>query len=354
MVNPEWLTKVLGIPGAKVEQISVLGGHEGMTSRHKWTLTWAGQGAAELPTALFIKATPQDAHLRETLSMLHMGELEAHVYTDLQQELSDVIPKSYYARAYPGGRFIIILEDLEARGIKPYWMRDVCSIDHARAVAIAQAKIHSKFWNSDRFNSDMVWVRPRSRRFGGHWVTKSFVANRTKFLESEFGKTLPEYTKSLLSDWQRDYATVYDYWETRPQTMLHGDSHLGNTLAYADGSAGYYDWQCLFRGYGYRDLAYFIMTALPDEKCRAHEREIFDLYTDTLEQNGVQVDREEAWRDYCLFHLEPLDALIATMTNGGYGHAIEAVESQIKTVSAAVQRHDVAALLARVVETGSV
>jgi hypothetical protein len=356
-VDSEWLTKVLGVPGAKLEDISILGGHEGMTSRHKWRLTWEDQGPGaktELPTDLFIKSTPESPQLREMLSLLHMGELEAKVYTVLQHELRDLIPKSYYARSYPGGRFLIVLEDLEARGIKPYWIKDFCSIDHARAVAVAQAKIHSKFWNSDRFNDDMVWVRPRSRRFGEQWLRKYFAANRTSFLESEYGKRVPEYARTLLSDWQKDHTVVYDYWETKPQTMLHGDSHLGNTLGYADGSAGYYDWQCLFRGYGYRDLAYFIMTALPNAEMEVHERDIFNLYTDTLEKNGIQVDREEAWKDYCLFIMEAFDALIATITNGGYGHAPEAVERQLATLSAAVERHDVSALLARVIKMGSV
>jgi hypothetical protein len=39
-----------------------------------------------------------------------------------QQELSGIIPAAYYIRTHPGGRFIIIMEDLEDRGIKLHWM----------------------------------------------------------------------------------------------------------------------------------------------------------------------------------------------------------------------------------------
>ncbi|KAF2807564.1 kinase-like protein [Mytilinidion resinicola] len=354
-VTAEWLTTVLGVPGAKVEDVTTVGAHEGMTSRHKLELTWSEGTAAELPSKIFIKITPENPHLREMLAVLHMAELEAAVYTVLQEELNDVIPKSYHARSYPGGRFVIILEDLESRGIKPYWIKDDCSLSHAREVAVALAKIHSRYWDTERFTGDMVWVRPRPRRFGGDWVSKFFEGNRERFLETDAAKGMTEYARALLQEWTKSYATVYNYWETKPQTLLHGDSHLGNTLAYADGTAGLYDWQCLFRGYGYRDLAYFLMTALQSADLKAHEREIFDLYTDTLEQNGVKVDdREHAWRDYCLFILDPLDAIIATLTNGGYGHDPETVERQVRTTVDALERHDVKALLEKVIKTGSV
>jgi hypothetical protein len=126
---------------------------------------------------------------------------------------------------------------------------------------------------------------------------------------------------------------------------------------YKDGTAGFYDWQCLFRGYGYRDLSYFVMSALNSTDCKAHQREIFNLYTDTLEQNGknITINREAAWLDYCLYILDILDAVVTTLMNeGGYGHAHSAFLRQLETISVAVEEHDVATLLQRVVENGSI
>jgi hypothetical protein len=358
-VTPAWLTKILGsaAPGASVLTANNTGGHEGMTSRHKWTLEWNDAGkAANLPTKIFFKATPENAHLRETLSLLHMAELEAHVYNDLSPDLEPegLIPKCYYARAYPGGRFIIILEDLEQRNVKVHWMADTITPDYAHAVAVALARIHAKFWNSPRFDGDMVWVRPRCRRFGELWLRKFFTNNRKMFLVSDLGKDLPEYTKELIRAWDRNCIALYEYWDRKPPTIVHGDSHLGNVLEYEDGSAGYYDWQCLFRGYGYRDLSYFLMSSLDVEACEAHERELFDTYTDTLEANGVKLDRDEAWLDYCLLALERFDSAMTSTTNGGYGHGRSAFERQVKTISHLAQKHDIAKLLDRVVKTGSI
>lgn len=356
-VTPEWLTEVLGanVPGAKVEKIQIVNAHEGMTSRHKWRLVWNAKGQeGGLPTALFIKITPENVYLRETLAMIHMAELESHVYNDLQPELCGLIPKSYYCRSYPGGRFIIILEDIEEQGITPHWMADACSIDFARAVAVTLATIHSRYWDSERFGTDMTWVRPRSRRFGELWLKSSFNDSYTKFLQTDVGKNLPSYVQDLLKKWNENRTTIHEYWDSKPPTLVHGDSHLGNTLEYADGSAGYFDWQCLFRSYGYRDLAYFLMSALTVDQCKDHEADIFNLYTDTLEQHGIKIDRQEAWRDYCLLTLESFDAGIKTITRGGYGHAQHATLRMIETVSATAQKHDVAAILDKVIESGSV
>jgi hypothetical protein len=136
-----------------------------------------------------------------------MGELEAHVYNTLHQELSGIISTAYYARSYPGGRFIIIMEDLEERGIKPYWMGDMCSLNHARAGAVSLAKIHSKFWNSNRFEHDLSWIRPQSRRFGELWMRKLSQDSRKKFLATDMGKNLPLYIHNLIRQWDENCTT---------------------------------------------------------------------------------------------------------------------------------------------------
>ena len=356
-VTPEWLSKVLGahVPGAKVVKTSIAGGHEGMTSRHRWKLEWNSEGQkAGLPTAIFFKATPEGKHLREMLSLLHMGERECDVYNKIQRELRGLIPKGYYAHSYPGGRHIIILEDVMEVGATPHWMADVCSIKFAKAVAVSQAKLHSKFWNSDRFEKDMVWVRPHSRGFGWIWQKRLYNNSRRMFLDLDVGKELPDYVRNLIKQWDEQCVAMWEYFDRKPPTILHGDSHLGNVMENADGTASLYDWQCHFRGYGYRDLAYFTMSALTVEDCEAHERDIFDVYTNTLEEHGISVNREEAWREYCLLGMERFDSAMVSLTNGGYGHAKHALLRQVRTCAYKVQKYDVAALLDRVAKTGSI
>ncbi|EXJ80709.1 hypothetical protein A1O3_06993 [Capronia epimyces CBS 606.96] len=361
MITTDWLQEVLGAstPGAEITQWERTGGHKGMTSRHFLQVEWNEAGTtAELPTSIFIKATPDEGLLRETLSMLHMAELESNIYNVCGKDLADLIPRCYYAKAYPGGRFIILLEDLVQRNVEVHWMGDDCSVEYAKAVAVAQGKIHARFWNSPRFegDGDMVWVRPRTRRFGEQWLQRQFTHVRATFLKSDLGKACPIYVRNLIENWEKNCTRCYEYWDRKPPTLVHGDSHLGNVLKFSDGSAGYYDWQCLFRGYGFRDLAYFLMSALTVEDVKAHEKDIFDLYLTTLEENGVTtVDPAEAWLDYNLLRLERLDSTMTSLSlAGGYGHARHALERQLQTLTYTTQEYDVASLLDSVVTTGSI
>src|SRR5690606_30032610 len=145
-INAESLTTMLGqdVAGAKVVETDVADAHDGMTTRNKINLQWnaAGQQAG-LPGQVFVKVTPDGPYLRETLSMLHMSEYEVKFYNKVQPELPELAPEAYYAKSYPGGRFIILMEVLEARGLKPYWGSVDCSLEHAKAVVAALAQLHA-------------------------------------------------------------------------------------------------------------------------------------------------------------------------------------------------------------------
>lgn len=356
-ITEAWLTTVLskGVPGAEVTEVRPIGGHEGMTSRSKLEVIWNEQGrAAGLPAKIFVKTTPKNPHLLEMLSMLHMAELEVEFYNTCASDVAEFVPVCYYARSHPGGRFIILLEVLEDREITPHWMGDTCDIDYAYQVAIMQAKVHARFWETPRFSTDMVFVRPRSRRLGEQWLETMFHRVRKNFLASEIGLAVPQYVREIVELWNENCDKFYAYWDTKPATIVHGDSHLGNVLQFKDGTAGFYDWQCFFKGYGFRDLSYFLMSALTVEDVKGHERKIFDTYVDTLAAEGVKVDREEAWLDYCLLALERFDSAMTPLTQGGYGHARHALERQVKTLTYVLQEHDVATLMRRVLKTGSI
>jgi len=349
-ITSQWLSDTLGagVPGARLEAVRVADEHAGMTDRRKLYLQWNAKGeAAGLPTSVFIKATPDGPYLRETLALLHMAENEVNFYNQVQPELAEFTPRAYYARSYAGGRFLIVMEDLEARDLHPYWLADYCSIDHAKAVVRTQARQHALFWESPRFASDLCWLRPRTRRFGLNWHWASFETARSRFRETDIGSILPPYIDKLLQRWSEVYAQVYAYWDSKPMTLLHGDAHLGNTFAFPDGRAGYFDWQVAFRGYGLRDLAYFMISALTNEDRQAHERDIFDVYLQTLAEHGVILEPVEAWRDYCLLVLDRFDASMKTYTHGGYGHAREATQRQLHAAMGSLQDNDVATLLER-------
>ena len=139
-----------------------------------------------------------------------------------------------------------------------------------------------------------------------------------------------------------------------PATLLHGDSHLGNTYSSPNGDAGLFDWQVIHRGHGVRDVAYFFLTAAgPD--LWAHQREIFHLYLETMAGLGIDLDPELTWKQYSLFGLEALDAHLLTMTQtGSYGHAPESSIRFRDTLCQLLIENDVPSLLDELLAHGKI
>jgi Ecdysteroid kinase-like family len=365
-VTPEWLSEALGkaVPGAGLEQLVVVDSHHGMTSRKKWRLEWneAGRGA-RLPAAVFAKATPEIDYHRESIAVLHLHEAEVNYYRVLHTENPGLAPDAYYGRSYPGGRFLILLEDLTAKACRPYWQADECSLEHARAVTAAQARFHARYWESGRLLKDLAWVRPRTKRFGWDWLRNSFHEARRAFLQRlETGAATAETSPAgtarlevpaeviqLLRRWDQHADAIFEHWEGNAHTVLHGDSHLGNTFSYPDGRAGYFDWQVMFCGHGLRDLSYFLLSALTHEQRVAHEKELFELYLETLAKGGIRLEREQAWHDYCLFAFDRFDAVIKEVVKGSYGHAPAAQIRSLKTISGCFLDNDVPGRLAHLI-----
>lgn len=245
-----------------------------------------------------------------------------------------------------------MVDDLEASGCRPFWSKDHCPPGHARAVVTALASLHARFWQSDRFNGDLSWVRPRTRKLGATWHRRSFVDARIAFLASDHAAKLPAPVRETLELWSVHDQRVYDYWDRLPATLLHGDCHLGNTYAKPDGSAGLFDWQVIFRGPGLRDLGYFMLSALSDDDRRSQERGLFDHYCDELDRHGIHLERGKAWRDLSLLTLDSMDAVMKTIVRGGYGHAASGLERSLQSRIGAMVDRDVAGLLARVIDEG--
>ena len=93
----------------------------------------------------------------------------------------------------------------------------------------------------------------------------------------------------------------------RPQTVLHGDSRIGNMMFPSAPGHGRYvliDWQATRRGTGAFDLAYFLILSLISHHRSAVEKASVDQYYRSLLSKGVKdytrEDLEEDYRHACL------------------------------------------------------
>src|SRR5260221_14728993 len=84
-----------------------------------------------------------------------------------------------------------------------------------------------------------------------------------------------------------------------PRTLLHGDSHVGQTYITGDGRMGLTDWQATLQGgWGY-DFAYLVGSACEPDDRRAWERELLELYLGRLAAAGAPAPGfDDAWLTY--------------------------------------------------------
>ncbi len=83
------------------------------------------------------------------------------------------------------------------------------------------------------------------------------------------GALTPPSATDLLRNWDRYLEQGLYHWARDPKSIWDGDSHMGNTFIQADGCTGSFDRQVVYPGYGLRDSAYFLVSAL------SHDERVF-------------------------------------------------------------------------------
>jgi hypothetical protein len=346
-VTAEWLTRhVAGASGAVAQRVSALDGTTGTTDRRRLAVEWDEAGvSAGLPQQLFVKSTPLSAKNRAMVAALGMAVNEVRFYNEAAVELKGVAPHVWYAHAGVGARFLIVLDDIVAAGGRPYALADECDLTHAQGLVDAFAALHARFWESPRLVGDLSWVRTWSTRTG-YGVLKLFYSRGRR---GALRRDRPEVTaavRDVAAALDRHADAYYREFEAGPLTLLHGDSHLGNTFAWPDGRSGLLDWQVIWRGPGLREVAYWMTTGLEPELRRTHERHLLARYLDGLGAGGVKdvPSLDEAFDRYRLFAAEAWDAVAMTVNWPGL-QAPENTDAAFRRACAAVDDLETATLM---------
>jgi aminoglycoside phosphotransferase (APT) family kinase protein len=123
-----------------------------------------------------------------------------------------------------------------------------------------------------------------------------FQMNKSRYKQELLQNRLHRTLDQLWEDFWKVQAVL----DSEPYTLLHGDTHMGNTYLLPDGKAGLLDWQLMQRGRWSHDVTYTLMTALDSEFRRKHERELLAYYLEQLRAYGVDdaPDMKEAWLLY--------------------------------------------------------
>jgi aminoglycoside phosphotransferase (APT) family kinase protein len=274
-ITPGWMTTALATqnPGAVVNGVRVALRDDGTNRRARLELTYsAGSG----PATVFAKAVdPAHAELVAlTSGLFHEPRLFASgvalpldhptVYAALiDEERSD---------------FLMVMEDVVARGADPRDSTRPLTVDQVANGVRGLARLHSEFWGARLTgNPALEWVEPFVAFEGMQYAPLHIARER-------LGDTVPAEILALGGEelfvdiWARYIGTL----TKAPQTLLHGDPHIGNTYVLPDDDVGFLDWQMARRGNWSLDLGYFLQGALTIEDRRRSERELLDEYRGAL------------------------------------------------------------------------
>lgn len=300
-ITADWLTSVLckNHPGAKVLEHSLSEPDNGSANRRKIYLTYNSEGqAAGLPTALFCKAT-HDLQNRLVLGISGGARCEVLFYGDVRPHLGIEAPVSYHANInLDSFNSIILLNDLSDEVSE--FCNDKTQINKARAQSQMRllGEFHGRIYGSAQLQKVIeefpTWPEFFANTLGfgmkegsseGFLKAKEVIPPR---LYQRFDEVWPATEKSV------------EFHNQQPiHTLAHGDVHLKNWYVAGNGEMGLSDWQCCGRAHWGRDVAYTISTALTPENRRLWERDLLELYLDSLQAaGGPAVSFDEAWTVY--------------------------------------------------------
>jgi hypothetical protein len=290
-------------PGVTVETMAIVESKaygEAMVStaaRAVLDLTYSGAGAISLPGRVILKLARDNSKL-----LAPFYENEVNFYNRLRPELEMEAPVAL-GGDYDGetGQFGLLLEDLTRRNAHFPNVTEVISLAQVQSLIDQLAILHARYWESPRFAADMSWVQSHVKGEVSHLQNEAATPLIQYEIDSEnFKREMVQRLRTTGAQMRADMMAVQKYHSTLPQTLLHGDTHLGNTYLLPGDKGGFLDWQLMVRGYCMHDVNYLITTALSIEQRRNHEQELLRRYLEKLAELGVNnpPSFDVAWKEY--------------------------------------------------------
>ncbi len=301
-VSREWLTDVLcgAAVSARVVDFKLGARTSGSTVRRRISLDYSGQGGnADLPTSVFAKSSPTFFN-RLALSITRTIENEALFYRHIRPLLNLEAPRGYFSSYdLESGRSIHLLEDLVATKDAIFCSpHDHIGRDKAEDVVSLLAALHGRFYGQKDLDRQFPWLMTYPEWFASGYQTFGLRSFHEKAMV-QAADVIPEEISARREEiWPAQLLSLRAH-TSLPQTLLHGDVHLGNWYITGAGRMGLCDWQCVSIGSWARDFAYALGASLTIEDRRAWEKDLLRLYLDQVKSaSGVNIAFERGWRLY--------------------------------------------------------
>ena len=300
----------------RVDSVTRLDGTEGTTDRARLALTGDG-----VPPTVFVKTASHVAGTRLFGGLARLGEHEVRFYRDVRPGLALEAPEAHAVAFDPRtGRFLLVLEDLSARGAHFADTLTPLTPDQVASALDTLRHLHAVDpppWVPRNSDDPMLGVITRALGPLSRRVDPALQPPEARWLLTDYPRVARDLDRGRL-------------------TLLHGDPHPGNTYR-IDDRVGFLDWQVVRRGPRMRDVTYLLVLGLTPEDRAEHERDLLRHYTSDSASDSV-------WRQYRQLVAYVYVATTFTSGLGGLQGQRIADEGLRRAVRALTELESVAAL----------
>lgn len=343
-ITPEWLTAVLcrDVPEAEVLSFDTANGSHGTSTRVAIRVEYNEAGEqAGLPTALFAKTTTAFSQ-RILLGGGKMIDGETRFFRDFRPRVEMEAPIGYWGAADSASwRSIALMEDIaETRGAEFVEPNAPIARDQMEDLVRNLARLHGTFWE----HPSIKVLKTTNEALEAYLAAidmKKRCAVGLRRAEEVVPESLHGHSDRLWAGVARavDLAT-----NGLPQTLLHGDPHIGQTYVTAEGQMGFVDWQVVMRGGWAHDFAYTVNSGCEPEDRRAWDRELLTAYLDELKHvAGRAPSFDEAWLAYRQQSMFAYAAWAFTIGRAAYQPKMQSVETcltLLRRITTAIDDND--------------
>jgi hypothetical protein len=292
LLTPEWLTAALSLrfPGLQVTAVTRGPVVERLSTNARFRI----ECAAPVPDGLVPTLCVKGYYSEQGRSMRSVGEPEASFYRDLAGPTGVRTLRSVWADVHPETRHgVVITEDVIADGGEFRDALSPCSVEQTASLLGELARLHAYAWESPTLTTKL-WLESRV----GRTLETRGIPEITRNFEGPLGTRLPDGVRDpqQLVDAVRAIARLQP---DRGWTVIHGDTHVGNTFLDRSGAPGLLDWQLVQHGHWSVDVAYHVASALEPATRADEERDLLAHYLDALGSHGADAPPlDEAWANY--------------------------------------------------------
>jgi ecdysteroid kinase len=305
-------------PGIGIRSMTTVELRNTHTTKLRVAVEWNDVGhAAHLPASLCLKG-----NFTGRANPLDICEIEARFYHQMVADTALPVPRCWYSDwdGDGSGQGLVVLEDLIELGGEFGNTYQHIGVEAVAAALTELAALHGAFWASPVLS--VPWL-PTSMDTRGDseqarlmwWLVEENI-ERDVYIQR-----LPEWMVADRRRFLRAYDLLNDYAraQTGPITIVHGDAYLGNTYLKPDGRRIWLDWQMVRKGHPWRDVSYFMLTALTVEERRERERDLLRHYRSELVGTGAQdvPDDEAIWQQYRRWAMYGLQSWMGTKDHWG-------------------------------------